>query len=130
MATTEGTGRREDGFTLIELLVVVIIMGALAVIAVPSFMRQRQKAWQVAAQAEVRQGALQAELYYAEYDTYEGLDTVELRTSNDMELTVTDPSVSGYCLEGDHRKLDPAPDYHFDLELGAPVQGGCVDPLG
>jgi len=122
--------RRDEGFTLIELLVVMVILAILSAIAIPTFMRQRQRAWERVAQADVRHGAIQAELYYAEWETYEGLDTVELRSSDDIDLTVTDADYTSYCLEADHKKLDPAPDYHFDLDLGRPVQGSCLDPLG
>ena len=37
--------RNEAGFTLIELLVVILIIAILAAIAIPVFLRQREKGW-------------------------------------------------------------------------------------
>ena len=36
---------RDGGFTLIELLVVILIIAILAAIAIPVFLRQREKGW-------------------------------------------------------------------------------------
>jgi type IV pilus assembly protein PilA len=76
---------REGGFTLIELLVVIIIIGILLAIAIPSYLKFRDRANESAAKANVRAAVPAIEAYYADNNTYAGIaaDGANLRTSYD-----------------------------------------------
>jgi len=53
----------ERGFTLIELLVVILIIGALAAIAIPSFLNQKGKAVDASAKELAHNAQIAAETY-------------------------------------------------------------------
>ncbi len=60
------------GFTLVELMIVVAILGILSTIAVPTFMRMRERAR--VAEAKANLGAIRVVqyAYFAEYNVYVG----------------------------------------------------------
>src|SRR3972149_8900637 len=61
---------REKGFTLIELMIVVAILGILAAIAIPNFMRFQAKSKQSEAKTNLGGIGTTAEAYRSETDTY------------------------------------------------------------
>jgi prepilin-type N-terminal cleavage/methylation domain-containing protein len=58
--------KNEKGFTLIELLIVVAIIGILAAIAIPQFASYRQKAFNSAAQSDLRTMRTNLEGFYTD----------------------------------------------------------------
>ena len=61
----------KKGFTLIELMIVVAIIGILAAIAIPNFLRYQAKSKQTEAKTNLGAIGTNAEAYRAESDTYE-----------------------------------------------------------
>ena len=60
----------KKGFTLIELMIVVAIIGILAAIAIPNFLRFQAKSKQAEAKTNLGAIGTTAEAFRAEYDTY------------------------------------------------------------
>lgn len=58
--------KNQKGFTLIELLIVVAIIGILAAIAIPQFASYRQKAFNSAAQSDLKTIKTSLEGFYTD----------------------------------------------------------------
>jgi len=63
---------RRQGFTLIELLLVVVIIGILAVIAIPKFSNTKGKAIVASMKSDLRNLAGSQEGHWVEFRTYYG----------------------------------------------------------
>jgi type IV pilus assembly protein PilA len=93
--------RNEGGFTLIELLVVIIIIGILLAIAIPSYMKFRDRANNSAAQANVRSSIPAVEAYFADNNTYAGMTLQYLQTTYDQgvkNIIIQAATGTTYCV--------------------------------
>jgi type IV pilus assembly protein PilA len=94
--------RGEGGFTLIELLVVIIIIGILLAIAIPSYLKFRDRANKSAAQANVRASIPAVEAYYADNNTYAGATLAYLQTTYDQgvkNIVIQSATSTTYCIQ-------------------------------
>jgi type IV pilus assembly protein PilA len=130
LATKIEDAKREEGFTLIELLVVVIIIGILAAIAIPTFLGQREKAWQRAAESDLRNNSVQVETFFSDNGTYAGAFTAPLgtpaRVSDNVTVTLVNPTSTAYCLQAIHGLLDTPDTFNLNSATGRVATGPCT----
>ena len=99
------------GFTLIELLVVIIVIGILATVAVPQYLKATEKAKQAKAKNALALIGQGLKMYRAENDTYVGATLIgintgyvelgSIATGNDGDWIYTIPTatITGYTAQ-------------------------------
>ena len=81
--------RKAKGFTLIELMIVVVIIGILAALAIPNFLRYQAKSKQSEAKTNLGAIYVSETAYYGENDIYGGLDNLEWAPEGKTRYTYT-----------------------------------------
>ncbi|MFN2421643.1 MAG: type IV pilin protein [Gemmatimonadota bacterium] len=97
------------GFTLVELLIVVVVIGILAMIAIPRFASTKGKGYDAAAKTDLRNAMTAQEAYYADYQTYASDDDLlkgggYFRNSSDVGLSIFVGNTSMYKMTTRHEQ--------------------------
>jgi prepilin-type N-terminal cleavage/methylation domain-containing protein len=122
------------GFTMVELLVVILIIGILAMVALPAFIGQRMKGEDSDAQQMVRTVATALATYHTDESTYDAsraeLERIEpavREATADLKLEPTDDSytITEMSASGTTFTLERTDDGTLSRTCSIPERGLC-----
>jgi type IV pilus assembly protein PilA len=124
--------KRESGFTLIELMIVVAIIGILAAIAIPNFVKFQLRSKTSEAKVNLKAIVVAEDAYYAEFGTYVQNFPSALAVPNGRKYPWdnTVGSRAGFDLVG----WEPAGDVYYSyavaVQLATPATTFSTDAQG
>jgi type IV pilus assembly protein PilA len=100
----EGKAVKARGFTLIELLIVVVIIGILAVIAIPKFVNTKEKAYVGQMKSDLRNLATAEEGFFYDSAFYTSSLAAlnNFNSSSGVTLTVVQATPGGWSARATH----------------------------
>jgi prepilin-type N-terminal cleavage/methylation domain-containing protein len=99
---------KRAGFTLLELLIVVVIIGVLAMIAIPKFQNTKGKAFVTSIKSDLRNLSQAEEAYLFDNDTYtSALTSLTYQRSPGVIVNITNASTSGWSATATHPQSFP-----------------------
>jgi type IV pilus assembly protein PilA len=126
----------ESGFTLVEVLVVVLMLGILALIALPAFLGQRDKGQDTEAQTMVRTAMVALRTYETDHDTFdverEDLERIEPAIGEAtahfaVRGTETTFEIKERSASGTEFTITRAADGELTRTCSVPGHGRCAD---
>ncbi len=99
---------RRAAFTLVELMVVVVILGILAMMAIPRFKNTKGKAHSAALRTDLRNIATAEEAFFYSNGRYTTvLDSLPFRGSPGVVISVPEATTTGWSAEATHPESYP-----------------------
>jgi type IV pilus assembly protein PilA len=100
--------RQRRGFTLIELLIVIVIIGIMAMIALPKFRETKGKAFASTMRSDLKNLANLQEEYYYDAETYSTDHTLlKFNSTNGVVVTIGQADGGGWSATATHPSASP-----------------------